>query len=451
MPRTLPTYSLLIVFIWTFATLVGCESNSNSSAESAKTSAAATSAVPLRLWIVGQVSDPSLVERAWLTGSDQKLEIRILTVEQYLGEKTCNCDVTIFPARLLGEMIDRKWLTKLPALLNATDDNVQPVPSVWARQASYGGEVWAVSLGSTIPVTVVSESAAAFLTKENDWDSLLNLLAIEPAKSSVQKFDLAGVDRTTLVDRFLAIVVNLTQRSPDYGLLFDLQKMKPRLTEPEFVRAAEILLKLSTQPSSPETAIQSVASDSSQAWTWVNTQAKPALTIVSPTLLSASATQVTGCRAIRVPGQGIGSNQGSGWNTGSGLIASLSASCRQSSRATQLLQWLRQSETRKALSPLILGIESVSPTAGSDSSAWQAKSIATEQAANGKVPNELRLPRAEEYRSVLADKLITILTGEKPVAEALAEASVAWQSITDARGRELQRNDYEQSLGLTLK
>ncbi len=61
------------------------------------------------------MSDPSLVERAWLTGSDQKLEIRTLGVDEYLAEKSCNCDVAIFPARLLGELIDRKWLTKLPA------------------------------------------------------------------------------------------------------------------------------------------------------------------------------------------------------------------------------------------------------------------------------------------------------------------------------------------------
>lgn len=441
MLKTLSTYSLSIVLMWTF---VGCESTSNNSAERSKTSPPATSVVPLRLWIVGQVSDPSLVERAWLTGSDQKLEIRILTVEEYLSEKVCNCDVTIFPSRLLGEMIDRKWLTKLPGSLTAPDQNVPQIPAAWARQASYGGDVWAVSLGASIPVTIVNESAAESASKGTDWDSLLKSLAIESTKSSTQKIDLATVNRAALVDRFLAIVGSLTQRSPDYGLLFDLQKMKPRLTDPEFVRAAELLLTLSQQTSDPETAIQSVASDSSQAWSWLNAQTKPALTIVSPALLNVSATKITGCKSIRVPAQSIG------WNTGSGLIASLSASCRQSSRATELLHWLRQSETRHSLSLLIVGIESGSPTAGGNSSAWQARNIATEQAANSKIPGELRLPRAEEYRSALSDSLITIMSGEKPIAEALSEASAAWQVITDARGRELQRHDYEQSLGLTL-
>ena len=52
------------------------------------------------------------------------------------------------------------------------------------------------------------------------------------------------------------------------------------------------------------------------------------------------------------------------------------------------------------------------------------------------------------FRS-LADGLIAILSDDKPIADTLAEAAAAWQAITEARGRVLQRVDYEQSLGLT--
>ena len=443
MLKTISIQMRSIVLLCSFLAFMGCNKDSNSPAEAVKNSAPTTSTVPLRLWIVGQVSDSSLVERAWLTGSDQKLEIRTLTVEDFLLEKSCNCDVTVFPSRLLGELIDRKWLTKLPTSLNTPDENAPPVPAAWTRQATYGGDAWAIPLGASVPVTIVSSSAAESASKAMDWESLLKSLDFEKSKAPTQKIDASVVNRAALVDRFLAIAGGLAERSPDYGLLFDLQKMKPRLTEPEFARAAEILLMMSQQASDSQSAIQSVASDSSQAWTWINAQAKPAITIVVPTLLHNEAMKLTGCKPIRVPSQSLG------WNTGSGLIASLSANCRQSSRATELLQWLRQSETRQSLSALVTGIEAVSPAADSDTSAWQARSIATEQAANVKIPSELRLPRAEDYRSVLADSLIAILSGEKPIADALPEASAAWQKITDARGRELQRHDYEQSLGLT--
>ncbi len=421
---------------------MGCDSNSNNSSESQKTPAPVTSNVPLRLWIVGQVSDPSLVERAWLTSSDQRLEIRVLSVDEYLAETACNCDVTIFPSRLLGEMIDRKWLTKLPGSLLAPDENAPQVPAAGARQSTYAGEVWAVSLGVSIPLVTVSAAAAEASSKVDDWDSLLKALAVDSPKTPTQKFDPKAVDRAALVDRYLAIAGGLTQRTPDYGLLFDLQRMKPRLTEPEFIRAAEILLSLSQQTHDLASAIPAVIGDATQAWTWINAQTKPAITIVTPALLTVAAANETGSKSIRVPAKCVG------WNTGSGLIASLSASCRQSARATDLLRWLRLSETHRALSALITGIESTSPTASSDSSAWQATSMATELAANTNIPSELRLPRAEEYRKALADSLIAILSGDKQIADSLAEASAAWQVITDSRGRILQRTDYEQSLGL---
>jgi hypothetical protein len=439
MLKTLSSYSLAVVLIWT---ILGCESSSNKSVELPKDAATAASNVPLRLWIVGQVSDPSLVERAWLTGSDQKLEIRTLAVDEYLSEKECNCDVTIFPSRLLGEMIDRKWLTKLPGKLTEADENTPQVPAAWARQVAYGSHVWAVSLGGSIPLTIVSGSAVESGSTAVDWDSLLKSLAIESPKSLTQEIDPADVNRPALVDRFLMIAGGLTQRSADYGLLFELQNMKPRLNAPEFVGAAEILLRLSQQPSQQANALQSMTGDSSQAWMWINAQTKPAITIVSPALLNAAASRESGCKSIRMPANGAG------WNTGSGLIASLSASCRQSARATEFLRWLRQSETRHTLSPLIVGIESAIPVSGNESSAWQATSMANELAANASIPSELRLPRAEEYRRALADSLIAILSGEKPIADALAEATAAWQTITEARGRVLQRSDYEMSLGL---
>ncbi len=424
---------------------MGCESNNSNhnSPETSQTVAPPATNVPLRLWIVGQVSDPTLVERAWLTGSDQRLEIRTLSVDEYLSEKACHCDVTLFPSRLLGEMIDRQWLRKLPTKLTVPNESAPQVPATWARQAAYGSDVWAVSLGASIPVVISSASADVSIQASEDWDLLLKSLAIESPTGPTPKIDFAVVNRAALVDRFFTIAGGLTHRSPTYGLLFELQNMKPRLTEPEFIRAAEIMRILSRQASDPAAAMQSVTGDASQAWSWINAQTKPAIAIVSPSLLTTAAAKATGSKPIRLPTKCIG------WNTGGGMIAALSASCRQSARATELLNWLQQSETRHTLSPLIQGIESASPTAGSDSSAWRASTIATELAANANLPNELRLPRAEEYRSALADGLMAILSDDKPIADSLANVAAAWQAITEARGRVLQRVDYEQSLGLT--
>ena len=423
--------------------VVGCDPNRASNSEQQKPAAPATSNVPLRLWIVGEVSDAKLVERAWLTGSDQPLEIRTLTVAEFLAEKSCACDVVVYPSRLVGELLDRKWLTKLPATLSAPVEDAPQVPAGWHRQAVYGTDTWAVPLGASVPMVVVSPPAVEALATVADWDDLLKSLAIEETKKAESAFDKSKVDRVALVDRFLAIAGSLSERTPDYGLLFVLQTMKPRLTEPEFLRAAEILVRLTQQKSSGENgSVDSVVADDSSAWAWVQSQTVPAVTVVSPSRLSAEAMKATGGKAIRVPAKAIG------WNTGSGLNASLSMNCRQSARATELLTWLRSSETRQTLATLIRGIETASPLAGSDSTAWQATSLSAELTSNGTMPNELRLPRTEDYRAALAESLVTVVSGEKSAKEALEAAADAWQKITEAQGRVLQRSEYERSLGL---
>ena len=449
-----PFSPAIAVLVCALSVFLGCDLNRESGTDSAKTSAPTTSNVPLRLWIVGQVRDASLVERAWLTGSDQKLEIRTLSVDEFLAEKASNCDVAIYPSRLLGELIDRKWLTKLPPTLTAPNEDAPQVPTAWSRQATYGGDVWAVPLGATVPLTIVNPPAIEAASQAVDWNSLLKSLAPEPATPATpadsksnpkptSKIDAEAVDRAALVDRLFAIAGGLSDRTPDYGLLFELQSMRPRLTEPEFVRAAEILVALAQQKSSTDiSALQAMTGDFSQAWSWLHSQSTPAIAIVSPSLLSAAAFKQTGGKALRIP------TKWSGWNTGGGPIASLSRNCRQSARATELLMWFRQSDSRQVLSAIISGVESASPLAGSDSSSWQASSLATELSSGARIPNELRLPRAEEYRTELSSSLIEILSGEKSVDDALGEATAAWQKITESRGRMLQRSEYEQSLGL---
>ena len=457
--QTFPAFALLVCTLSALAIFPGCDANRDSALGTAKTAPPTTSNVPLRVWIVGEVSDPSLVERAWLTGSDQKLEIRTLSVDEFLAEKSSACDVAIYPARLIGELLDRKWLTKLPASLNshskdasgddATSDDAPQVPAAWSRQASYGGELWAVPLGATIPLAIVNQPAVEASNQATDWNSLLKSLELNaPATNSAEtsttsKLDEKAVDRAALVDRFFAIAGGLSDRNPDYGLLFEMQTMRPRLTEPEFIRAAEILVALAQQKSITEvTALQAITGDASQAWSWLHSQTAPAIAIVAPSLLSPEAIKQTGGNALRIPTKWIG------WNTGGAPIASLSRNCRQSARATELLTWLRQSDSRQVLAPIIVGIEPGSPMAGSDSSSWQAASLAKELATGPSIPSELRLPRAEEYRKELATSLLKILSSEKSIADALSEATTAWQKITETHGRVLQRSEYEQSLGL---
>ncbi len=423
--------------------MTGCNPAKPRMQKTNETETESISSVPLRLWIVSQVSDASMVERQWRTGSDQPLEIRALSVSEFLAEPSCACDVVVFPARTLGELIDRKWVIKLPAALSAPSKpeeggSVQPV--IWQKQVAYNGDIWGIPLGVSVPVLVVSQSDQATLPADASWDELLSSLKTPELKSVAA--DVAQVDHDALVDRFFAILGGLVRRPPEYGLLFELQTMKPRLTEPEFLRAANILAQLSAQEGGEHGQGQSVVGDFSTAWSWVANQSTAAAAIVVPSMLTAEAAQQSNCRALRVPPDAMA------WNTGSGLIASISADCRQSTRATVLLRWLGLGETRQALAALILGVESAAPLTGSESAAWQAAGLAREMAAGERVTSELRLARSEEYRRTLAEHLLDVISGKSSAADALAATSETWQAITESRGRLVQRGDYERSLGL---
>ncbi len=422
----------------------GCTPQPPRSAKSVKSEAEAISTVPLRLWIVSQVSDGSLVERQWRTGSEQPLEIRVLSVSDFLAEPTCACDIVAFPSRLLGELLDRAWVIKLPTALRqpvSAEESGNVQPAMWQKEVAYNGEIWGVPLGTSIPLVVVGSSEPAKSLSNQSWDEFLRSMQITAAEPI--QVDAATVDQVALVDRFFAIVGGLVTRSPDYGLLFELQTMKPRLTEPEFVKAAEILAQLSSQGVDKEGSDRSAVGSFSESWAWVSSQSSPAVAIAIPSMLTTEVVKESNCRPVRVPPNGIT------WNTGSGLMASMSANCRQSTRATALLRWLGSSETRQALAPLILGIESAVSISGTDSSAWQAAELTREMAAGERVTSELRLARAEEYRQVLANHLLDVISGNATATEALAATSEAWQAITESRGRLVQRADYERSLGLS--
>lgn len=432
---------LRILFCSLLSIFLGCPSTQDPELgnQECTESKPAASAVPVRLWVVSEVSDLETVKRQWKSVSEQPIEIRTFTVIDFLNEKNCDCDAVAYPSRLLGEMIDRNWIIKLPSSLNPKleptnedSDVTNKVPRAWIRQVDYGGDTWAVPMGCSVPVVVVNSKVPDTLDANADWLKLAQSVGLPEVKKPIE---ITKVDRVALVDRFLCLVSALTDRSPEYGMLFDLQTLTPRLTEPEFVEAANLLHRIGSQH-------PSALGGWSESWQWVASSEQPAVTVVAPTLISKSAAEQSNLRALRLP------SDPKGWNTGSGLIISISANCRQSARTIELLKWLKTSETRKALAPFMVGIESPVPWFGSDSAAWQATQLNHQLAASSNIPQELNLARTEEYRTALVEQLLSMLEGKQDAATALKLAADQWQIISQARKLQTQRMDYERSLGL---
>lgn len=453
--------------------LTGCRPPSPEVPDAAKKDAPtipAVSSVPLRVWIAAPLSDPQLFTRQWMSDSEQPLAIRSLTPEELLQQSACECDVLIYPARLVGELVHRDWIMGLPENVtsyreladNASVDGDSGTPNgsqraCETRQAAYAGRNWAIALGCAIPTFVASPPLAQQLSADVvSWNTLLESL---PRSEGALKLDIddTQVDKDALVDRFLAIVATVATRDPTYGLLFDMQTMQSRLKEPEFVIAIDILGALAAQPNGAEAILGS----HSTAWKWSAENEQAALAISSVALIGNEAINAKSGKILRVSGtpepSGAAAGAGNdarpalaGWNPGGGLNASLASNCRQSSQATWFLGWLRANSTRTALAPLIPGIESQAPRGGVDALSWQARqTIAELTSSGGGISQELRLPAAHRYRQALSDALSKFLQGELDAQAALSEAHAGWQQITSEMGPSL-RDNYEKSLGLTL-
>ncbi len=373
---------------------LGCDraSPTTSASQSAATPAN-TAFVPLRVWVVGPIVDEQIWMRHWLAGSEQQIEFRSVKTEDLLPLSQCDCDVILYPARLIGELTERGWIVKLPDSVDLasgveTGDS-QVAPLAWRQQATYAEQTMGIALGCSLPVFIAT---SAFPVADNmrDWSTLLKDLQLAEIDSPQFNLTEQQVDREALVDRFLAIVATLSNRDPSYGLLFDLQSMRSRLADENFIRCARILAALASQPD----GLAAMVRDHSVTWSWISRTTRDLrLAVATPATLNTPWPNiVVSGQVVRVgtstPGLADNSSADAdavtdrprvmAWNSGSGLVASLSSQCRQSNQAVSLLRWLSQPSTRSVLTKFTVGIESPTPVASAETLAWKARQSLSE-------------------------------------------------------------------------
>ncbi|RMF40614.1 MAG: hypothetical protein D6753_11420, partial [Planctomycetota bacterium] len=407
------------------AVVGGCFRTDPDAAGDPSNAAPRTTDVPLRIWIVSPRVDAPAVERQWKANSDQPIEITAWEEEQFLAQADANADVIVYPARLLGELVDRGWVVKLPEAVGpgqttstgpaspgeSTQQMAAMAPAERA-QVTYDGHLYGVPLGCSIPVVIATGDWVEQMANEPvHWDQILPHLP-PGTEGDAPAVDSATVDGQALVDRFLTLVGGFTTRSSKYGILFEMQTMTSRLREPECIQAADVLRHLFRQPGGQ----RAVVGSHTEAWEWIQSTAGPAVAIVSPTQVDDRSISNPDCRVLPVAGK---ADFPAGWNTGGGLVGGLAAGCRQTAQSTEFLRWLSDAATRTAVAPLVGGIDPMAPLAGVDSLAWRARRSLDAAYATDAMPREPALAGAHSYRKALAEQLLSILLGEKTPEEGL--------------------------------
>ncbi|MGN6546301.1 MAG: hypothetical protein ACTHK7_14705 [Aureliella sp.] len=497
-------------------TLAGCKKPSPPpKAPAANSGQSARASVPLRVWLATDESDDrvesdesveervlqvrSLIERQWQASSERPLKLVTFNGRGLLDYDKCECDVVVFPAHLMGELLERQWLVELPGSLTpvglsaagssnrestsgkspgttapneiagesaassaaARGDEHGPAlqPATWIDQARYGRKLWGLSLGVTAPVVMANFELPLYgadnQAEQNApdpaayWQAVIESLTAKTAGKKRKQAPLADPGLGAVCDRFLVLLASLSERDARFGLLFDPETLKARLAEQEFVEAAKVMLQLHQL----NAAAEAMAGSYDAAWQALGRD-EPCVSIGVPPLPTPEVDKVTSLTIGLPPpthrrgaGRSLLSDRTVGWNSGHGLVASLTAQCRQTSLAAEFMRWLTGESNRNALARSIDGI-SASTLYAPGSSAWQAQHLEQRIAQQSRLPIEPRLPGSVEYRDELGTQLVSMLNGELEPEAAMKAAAAAWDAITAKRNEAELRASYEASLGL---
>jgi ABC-type glycerol-3-phosphate transport system substrate-binding protein len=369
---------------------VGCSESVNSSAEATpKTASEPGPSLTLRVLVVNEPELAESINRLrgeWEERGAGKLTATSATWADVAAAKSLDADIIVFPSRYLGEMCVRGWLRPVRAnVLESDDFNVDDLfPLVRQQLMKWGGQTMAVPLGTKLATThKVGE----------------------------------GHEGLSLLQRVAPKVVTRAR----LGELFDLETMKPRITEPAFVEGLGELV--AERKSSNDERRDVVESSPGRTKTDAESQ-------------------------VAVPVIGFDDR-----------LAAVTASSRNAASAFKLLEWLASSETSSKLALAGGGTMPVRRSMSS-SARWYDENLSSEERVRiGKALEEAltgdecltipRIPGIDEYMSALGDEVKSALMGDSTPQQALEKTARRWEVTTEARGRESQREAYLKHLGLT--
>ena len=335
--------------------------------------------VTLRVLVV---NDPALVESLnrlrgeWAERSRGELTASAATWKDLSAAQTLDADVVIFPSRYLGEFAARDWLRPVrSSVLESADLKLADIfPLIRNEVIKWGGQTMALPLGVD-PHTIEPQTAER---------GALRLLK-------------AAAPQAVTKDRI--------------GVLFDVETMKPRITEQPFIDAlnslSDVPLPNREGPGEGSTAVQ------------------PPIPIL-------------------------------GYND---RLIAVTSSSRNAASAFKLIEWLALPDVSTQFARIGAGVLPVRIST-STSPAWYSADITADDRSNlaKQLSAELggeqafiipRIPGIDEYLAALDDAVKSATVDKTPADETLLKAAQRWEQITDARGRDAQRDAYQKHLGIT--
>ncbi len=448
---TATTYVLLLLFAIMIA---GC----NRPTEVAKTAPPVDESKrpALRILLVDSPELAGPLEIRWQSTSQQKLDIKNISTDELLSKSTLESDLIIYPAMLIGELIQRDSILAVPQKIAETAKNgsgtedIVKWPVHWLRSGSYGKKLYGIVLATPLPLIIRNRSDD---TSPFTIESLINAPAAN-SQTSTSPNQNAPADNSWLVDRFLVFLADEKKDSNQLGWFFQLADMSPRLLDAEFERAAtKFVLASKTQ----KTFWQQPMPD---AWEAVRrgelswTLGYPRANLENTETTSTVSDLVVGFYGKTRPPNGS-SNQNetasliTTFDNGRGLMASLASTNRQSAASSYFLEWLNNENQRVAFNGATERVASLRENAIATQGPEESLQRQTITTLAESIPNELRFAGVKRFRNRLQKMLEAILANPENLNDELAKCNQDFDKITEELGRATQRSSIEKSLLLT--
>ncbi|MBA4105562.1 MAG: hypothetical protein C0485_07365 [Pirellula sp.] len=461
MPISPRQHYLPFILLFAIANVLGCGGSTETPAPTNPQAEPLTPppAVTLTVQVAGDVKLAEglrLLRGEWKALSGGELKVDSVSLAEFFAAERLDGDVVIFPSRLLGTLVERGDLRPLRATtLSSPAFGMNDIyPAIRNGEMKYGGQVFAFPLGSPplLDFRQVKVDVAA-----SDRGSAIPLTVVP-------------TDGPSAAYAFILRALGHTESYRRYEALFDAADMKPRIAEPQFVRAlVELTAANSGRADQPPVGFAEAmrlvgngAGGSTLGW--------PSALDEQFAAAEGAAPRDVEFTAVAAPSDVYSHSRGA-WEKETnpsgvvllgveGRLVAVTTATRNAVPAFQLAQWLTVGDLAVGLSSRSTGTLWYRASQAGASGKWLkglevakegepvTKVVAAALATDAPVLIP-RLPAIDEYLAVLADAVRTAPADEAAAQAALDGVAAKWEEITNRLGRDRQISAYRRHLGET--
>lgn len=418
----------------------GCEEKTpQPAADAGKPKPATQASVTLRVAVTEDKALAEAIRRLrgeWAELSGGELVVQDGSADDRSAESP-SIDLVIFPSRRLGELCEAGRLRPIrDRVLRSDQLNLADYfPAVRERLMVYGERVMALPLGCVVPAMVSDEVEPAPRT----WSDLQS-----------RSVGIDGGGKLARAYLFLAAAASGGSHPSRKAWLLEPDTMKPRLSEPPFVRVLAAGVAQSTRRGERRGEAQIV-------WPTRDPDGPP------PLSGNARVTPLPGATEVYNPVAGQFESVDEGVRrvpllATSGRLVGVTTSSRNAASAFRLAAWLASPQNSRQLARAGASVASARVSLARQPDDWtgcgdaslgaQFSAALAEALGSRRAVLVPRIVGVDRYLESLQGQIGRALTAELSPEEALAAAAADWERITDEIGRDRQRRAYRRHLGL---